>query len=621
MTRRPICPPHALALSAPLGHPTCAAGGPRRWLRRLKQMLCTALLLAAGGLAMGAEVVDPARLDRWLTDLDRQRMAMGSLAVLRDGEPPLLRAVGASRVAAPAEAATPATRYRIGSISKTMTAVMVMQLVEEGRVSLDDPVARWFPDLPEATRMTVAQLLGHRSGIGDIKDLPDFEERWARQARSEAELVRAITSLPRAFAPGARLAYNNSGYLLLSFIVEKAGGQPYQVALASRIAQRAGLRATGFDGASPLQAGEALSYRWSAERQGWDLAQSTHPSVPQGAGGVVSTPEDLVRFIRALFDGQLVKPATLARMLQAVDGMGLGLYRLEGPGGTAWGHEGLIDGFASTLLWHPERRMAVAWCGNAYQLPRDALVQALRQAVFEPGARLPSYAPTPATVDFAVEFPTTPGRPAPTAMSLRGDAPPLSWQRSLPLRFDATRQRWQARVTLTVRDGLPIQFKYLVGDEGWERTDNRLLTPNPERVTTTDDVFNHDAARLALRREILAADEALFDGMARGDVGTFARGFSPRLEFFHDRTGLTGYEANLEQLRANFARPQRVKRERVAGEQEVFEVPGFGAMHIGAHRFCPEGAPPDRCGVFRFTHVWERTPEGWRLLRVISLDH
>ncbi len=601
---------------------------------RLKWQLCRAMggavLLAANSLVMATPLApDWPRLDGWLAALDQARMAMGSLAVQQGDSAPVLRAIGAARLATPGEPATPDTRYRIGSISKTMTAVMVMQLVEEGRLSLDDSLVRWFPDLAAAPRITVAQLLGHRSGLGDIKDLPDFEQRWALAKRSQAELLAAIASLPQAFEPGTRMVYNNSGYLLLSFIVEKAGGQPYQQALATRVVQRIGLTATGFDAQQLQQVGEASSYRWveAAGTTGtpgtWQAARVTHPSVPQGAGGIVSTPRDLALFIRALFEGRLVQPATLARMLQTQDGMGmgLGLYRMQGPGGTAWGHEGLIDGFASTLLWLPDSRTAVAWCGNAYQLPRDLLITTLRRAVFEPAAKLPSYVPVQSTVDFSVEMPTTPGQTPPTAMSLRGDAAPLSWQRSLALAFDATQRLWRARVTLTLRDGVPLSYKYLTGDDGWERTDNRLLLPTPAGLTAAQDVFNHDAARLVLRREILAADDALFEGMPRGDVSTFERGFSPRLEFFHDRTGLTGYAHNLQQLRENLARPERIRRERVAGEQEVFDIPGFGALHLGRHRFCPVGAAAQNCATFRFSHLWERGPAGWQLLRVISIDH
>jgi CubicO group peptidase (beta-lactamase class C family) len=535
--------------------------------------------------------------------------------------PPLLRSAGAARLEPTAQPAGPQTRYRIGSISKTMTAVMVLQLAEEGRLALDAPVARWFPTLPDAGRMTVAHLLAHRGGLGRIEATPAFDEQWVFEPRGEADLLAAIAAQPRRFEPGSAAEYSNAGYLLLSFIVEKAGGKPYAQALAERIARPLGLVHTRFDPKVRVQPDEARSYHWDSGR--WVAARAAEPSVPQGAGGVVSTPRDLVVFMRALFKGRLLPPAALQRMQTVQDGFGLGLNPYRGPGGTAWGHYGAIDAFGSFAAYLPEHDTAVAWCGNAHQLLRDAVVQTLRRAVFEPTATLPSYAPRPVTVDFELDLAQPPNHARPATVGLRGNAAPLTWQHNLPLVHDAASGSWKARVTLTLRDGLPLEYKYLRGDDGWERTGNRELHAAGSAPVVVQDVFNHDAERLALRREILAADHALFDAFNRGEMGPIERAFSERLEFFHDRTGLTDYAHNMRQLRSTLAQPTRPRRERVGGEQEVFALGGFGALHVGAHRFCrrERASAPERCETYRFSHVWEKGAAGWQLLRVISFDH
>jgi len=632
----------------------------------------TASMALALGLAMPAARagvdggVDAGRLDGLLTALQAQGMAMGSVAVQQGDAAPYLRAIGHARregaqppAAAPAtsaspdtppEPATPATRYRIGSISKLLTAVMVLQLADEGALALDDPIARWFPALPGAARITVAQLLQHRSGLGDIKHLPDFETTWMFEPRREAELVQAIAGLPRTFEPGERAEYSNSGYLLLGFIVEKAGGQPYGQALQRRLAVPLGLSDTTFDVRAGLQPLEAASYHWqdappvqtdgaeSGRTDGhWRLARAADPSVPQGAGGVVSSPRDLVRVIRALFQGRLLQPATFARMRQVRDGFGLGLNPLPGPGPQAWGHEGAIDGFGSVLAYLPETDTALAWCGNGHRLPRDAVVQWMRRALFEPGTRLPSFAPVAAQVGFAVRVQGPAAGPlAPSAVGVRGDAPPLSWARSLPLAFDATRGVWAATLTLTVRDGVPLEFKYLRDGGQWEHTANRVQPLAAGERVQRDDVFNLDADGMALRRAVLAADDRLFDAYHRRDVAGMAAVFSERLEFFHDKGGLNGYADNLRAFEQNFRSPLVVRRERVATDQEVHALGGFGAFHSGSHRFCRALAPAEagaaagtqtpgrsaeRCETYRFANVWERTPQGLRLLRVVSFDH
>lgn len=565
-----------------------------------------------------------ARLDSLLTALDTQSMAMGSAAVREGDAEPYTRAIGHARLeGAMPQRADAATRYRIGSISKLLTAVMVLQLVDEGALALDTPIARWFPSLPKAEAITVAQLMQHRSGLGDIKNLPDFDKTWMFEPRGEAELLRAIASLPRPFEPGARGEYNNSGYLLLSFIVEKAGGQAYGQALQRRLVQPLGLRDTAFDAQAGVKPQEAASYQWDDSRSPgrWALVRATDPSVPQGAGGVVSSPRDLVLVIRALFQGRLLKPATLQQMLQERDRFGLGIYKLPGAGPEAWGHEGTIDGFGSALLYAPSTGVAMAWCGNGHQLPRDEVVQVLRRAVFEPTARLPSYGPVQAQVRFQVAVSRAPGMPAPTQVSVRGNGSPLTWQRNHALAFDAASRTWRGQLTLTVRDGVPLEYKYLLGDEQWETTPNRVLPLAPGQVAQVEDHYNQNAEYVALRQAVLAADEQLFGAFNRRDVAGMGAVFSERLEFFHDKNGLSGYRENLAAFESIFATNEPVRRDRVEADQEVFPLGNFGAFHSGSHRFCRTARKPESCQTYRFANVWEKTPQGLKLLRIVSYDH
>src|SRR5690606_22594424 len=126
---------------------------------------------------------------------------------------------------------TPDTKYRIASITKTFTAGMAFQLIEEGRLRLTDTLGKFFPQVPDATRITIEQMLAHRSGIANL--VPDGS--WGMQPRTKDEMVSRIASGTPEFEPGARFGYSNAGYHLLGYIVEQAGGQPYQEALRDRI--------------------------------------------------------------------------------------------------------------------------------------------------------------------------------------------------------------------------------------------------------------------------------------------------------------------------------------------------------------------------------------------------
>lgn len=132
-----------------------------------------------------------------------------------------------------------------------------------------------------------------------------------------------------------------------------------------------------------------------------------------------------------------------------------------------------------------------------------------------------------------------------------------------------------------------------------------------------------DPAQVQLEAEITAADARLFDGINRRDIGPMKAGFSPRLEFYHDRSGVTDYAANIAIFEQNFKGPGRLRREAMPETVEIFPAGPRHAMHIGRHRFCnqPSANEPEGCSVYRFSMVWERDDGVWKLLRVLSYDH
>ncbi|WP_296952292.1 nuclear transport factor 2 family protein [uncultured Massilia sp.] len=150
-----------------------------------------------------------------------------------------------------------------------------------------------------------------------------------------------------------------------------------------------------------------------------------------------------------------------------------------------------------------------------------------------------------------------------------------------------------------------------------------LMAATVTSMATAATAADEDPARARLEREIVAADARLFAGLNARDIGPLKEGFSPRLEFYHDRSGVTGYAENIAIFERNFRAPNRVRREALPGTVEVFPAGPDHAMHIGKHRFCnrPSPAAPEACSVYRFAMVWERDGGQWRLLRVLSYDH
>jgi CubicO group peptidase (beta-lactamase class C family) len=251
------------------------------------------------------------------------------------------------------------------------TAAMIFQLVEKGKLKLTDTVDKFFPQIPNAGKITIAQMLAHRSGLYDFTDDRDFRS-WKMNAKTEDEMLAIIAKGKPVFEPGEKTEYSNSGFVLLGYIIEKVGGKPYREALKERITAKIGLNDT-YLGAGKTDVGKNESFSFNYIKD-WKQETETDLSIPGGAGAIVSTPSDLTKFIQALFDGKLVSPESLALMKPVKDkyGSGIILYPLEGK--TFYGHGGGIDGFSSLLIYHPEEKLALAYSTNGKGYPVTKIV-------------------------------------------------------------------------------------------------------------------------------------------------------------------------------------------------------------------------------------------------------
>ncbi|HEY0050125.1 MAG TPA: serine hydrolase domain-containing protein [Pyrinomonadaceae bacterium] len=330
------------------------------------------LLALAFFTAAHAQTLDKAKLDRFFDRLAEKNKAMGSMTLVKDGKVLYSRAIGYSQINdSQKKPSTAATRYRIGSITKMFTAVMIFQLVEKGKLKLSDTLDKFFPQVPNAGKITVAQMLAHRSGIYDFTNDSDFRS-WKMNAKTEDEMLAIIAKGKPVFEPGEKTEYSNSGFLLLGYIIEKVGGKPYGEALKERITSKIGLKDTYLgSGKTDVGKNESFSFNYVGD---WKQETETDLSIPGGAGAIVSTPGDLTGFIQALFDGKLVSQANLAAMKPIKDkyGSGIILYPLEGK--TFYGHGGGIDGFSSLLIYQPEEKLALACSTNGKGYPLTRIV-------------------------------------------------------------------------------------------------------------------------------------------------------------------------------------------------------------------------------------------------------
>ena len=275
-------------------------------------------------------------------------------------------------------------RFRVGSITKTFVAAVVLQLVGERRLALGDTVERWLPGLlPDGDRITVRQLLGHTSGLADFADDEDFVRRTVAQPQRRwkpRELVRVALAEGPVARPGERFAYASTNYVLLGMMVERATGTSLEHQLRSRIFVPLGLRDTSFaERGAPLQDRYVHGYAPS-EHDGivGSLATARDRSTvgtswAWAAGAVISTAPDLSRFLGAVLTGLLLPPR-LHELMRPAPGAryGLGLASFRTPCGTAIGHTGALLGTVSAAWSSRDGRRRVVAMTNRFPLSPSA---------------------------------------------------------------------------------------------------------------------------------------------------------------------------------------------------------------------------------------------------------
>lgn len=256
---------------------------------------------------------------------------------------------------------TPEMHFRIGSSTKTFVATVILQLAGEGNLSLDDPVARWLPWLPQlrpgSETITVRQLLNHTSGLFNFLADPVY---WLMALTGKEfdprELVLIATLRPLNFAPGTNWKYSNTNYILAGMIIEKITGHRLGDELHTRIFQHLELDNTTFPTGREMPSPHARGYAFIEGAGYFDITTTIHPSAYWAAGAIISTAADLGTFYHALLGGSLLPPELLKEMKTTAigadgkdTGCGLGLARLTHDCGTMWGHGGEVPGYFSPM--------------------------------------------------------------------------------------------------------------------------------------------------------------------------------------------------------------------------------------------------------------------------------
>ena len=295
----------------------------------------------------------------------------GSVIVARAGEIVFAQGYGMASLEHQA-ANSPQTRFRLGSVTKQFTAAAILQLQDRGLLDVQAPVATYLPDYPGGDLITLHHLLTHTAGIPNLTSFPDYRE-WMRLPTTLTELIARFKDLPLEFEPGAEFRYSNSGYILLTQVIETVSGQSYADYLTQHLLHPLGLENTGYE--HPLAVIEGLASGYQLTEDGEQRAEHINMSVPLGAGGLYSTVEDLARWNQVLFDEggrdeTILSDGAIAAMTSPLVPIGqdddpdrfygYGLVIRALPERPSIGHGGGINGFVTTLTYFPDEQLTIA---------------------------------------------------------------------------------------------------------------------------------------------------------------------------------------------------------------------------------------------------------------------
>lgn len=342
----------------------------RPWLLSLSLALLAVPAAHAATPASRAEVSQHAQavLQRIYPD----PAAPGAAILVARGDDVLFRGARGTASAELGVPLDPGHVFRLASVTKQFAAAGLLRLVDEGKVSLDDPLSRFLPDYPNGESVTVRQLLNHTSGIKSYTAIEGHMTSGIRQDLDTEALVDVFKDQPSDFKPGEGYAYNNSGYVLVGAVIEAVTGKPWHQYLEDAFFEPLGMDDTHWGDDAAVIPRQVRGY--SSDGKELRAPRALSMTQPHAAGALVSSVDDLLTWNRALHEGKLLKPASYRAMTTpegkaAEDGYGYGINVGKLRGETALQHGGGIFGFSTFLLYLPESEVSVAILQNTDARP------------------------------------------------------------------------------------------------------------------------------------------------------------------------------------------------------------------------------------------------------------
>ncbi len=325
-------------------------------------------------------------LDLFFDLLEEHNQFMGSVQLIHNEEVLYERSIGYSDIESNKKA-TAKTLYAIGSITKTYTATLILMAIEEGKIDLDTPIDNFFSELYNADKITIKELLQHRSGIPNITSEQSYLE-WNTKRQSRDDMLNRMKEYTSQFEPGTHFSYSNSNYILLTYILEDLYKLDFAEILKEKITDPFGLKNTFFGKPFDTNLDVASSYLYQGV---WEKQLETHYTVPIGAGAIFATVSDLNKFSKELFSGNILSAASMQHMLDINDGYGMGIITFPFYNMVGYGHSGGVDGFQSFFGYLPYENIGYNILSNGSRFSINDIGIALLSAATENEIIIPNF--------------------------------------------------------------------------------------------------------------------------------------------------------------------------------------------------------------------------------------
>jgi len=339
------------------------------------------LLLISGNLF--SQEINKEKIDNYLSYIQDNNGGMGSLSIFKDGKEVYNKSFGQGKLINVNYSKD--TKYQIASVTKMITAILVLKLVEGGKLKLDSKLSNFYPEIPNSEKITIKNLLEHTSGLGNFAIKNGVI--WVIEKATDKEIFREIETQGISFEPNEKVVYSNSAYILLRMIIEQKYKKDYNKIVIQEITKP--LHLNNFASIKSNPTNTFKSYKFI---ENWTEIKDIEYSNVIGVGDIASTTKDMNTLITSLFQYKLIKKETLELMKPIVGkedwGRGLALF----PYGENFffGHSGDVLGSHSRLIYNPKDQISIAYSTNGERIPANIFVENITNIIYNKEFTLPN---------------------------------------------------------------------------------------------------------------------------------------------------------------------------------------------------------------------------------------